>query len=41
MKRLGCLMAGAAAILAVAPVMAIEGMPKTKVSMETCLSLKS
>lgn len=38
MKRLGCLMAGAAAALAVIPAMAMEGMPKTKVSMETCLS---
>ena len=38
MKRLGCLMASAAAMLAVAPAMPMEGMPKTKVSMETCLS---
>jgi uncharacterized membrane protein YkoI len=37
MKRLGCLIASAAAVLAVTPVMAMEGMPKTKVSMETCL----
>ena len=38
MKRLGCLMASTAAIFAISPALAMEGMPKTKVSMETCLS---
>jgi uncharacterized membrane protein YkoI len=38
MKRLGYLAASTAALFAVAPAMAMEGMPKTKVSMEKCLS---
>ena len=37
MKRLGCLLGGVAASLAFGSAIAIEGMPKTNVSMETCL----
>jgi uncharacterized membrane protein YkoI len=37
MKPFRFFLGSAAAVLAVAPVMAMEGMPKTKVSMEHCL----
>ncbi|HUU71480.1 MAG TPA: PepSY domain-containing protein [Burkholderiales bacterium] len=38
MKRFSCLLGSAAAIFAVGQAMAMEGMPKTNVSMEKCLA---
>ena len=37
MKNVSCVLGGVAAILTVGSALAIEGMPETKVSMETCL----